>query len=498
MEIGLVYTPVPRSELSATASRFSRAFFETCARTYFAHLSSDQLANLWEVEKINHGLLYIASHLREHGFGVHYYAYGSDPSRPPRDGVAEVYKKLLADLPFLDLICFYSITCNYHLAERLALCLKSRRPQLVIGYGGPHATAVPEEVLDGPLFDCSQEGDRPPKCPFDFVGIGEGEETVLEIARCLSQNHTIDTVSGIALRRNSRAARTAQRERVNPVTFSIPSYNLAGLEMLPAARIFPNRGCPNSCTFCADPWRKEVTYVKLERLAEEVEALYTHHGTRYLYVGCEDFLCDEQRAVEIATAIFETRADMRWVAQCRAKPRISNKVLESIRGSGCIGLEFGVESASQRILDMAHKNITVEDAEKCFQAAKAHGLYTHAYWMVGLPGETQRTAQETQRLMLDWAECGLVDTWEYKTYIPYPGTPVYASPENYGVQILTRDYRLYQYWADPVVRLGDLGPDELRHIHEAGLAASSEVLESRLAGECNPVGMDIATIENMF
>ncbi len=501
--VALVYVPVPAGELSSAERRFSVAFFQFLAQTHFSDLTSGQLVHLWEVEKVHQGLLYVASILRENDFGVKYYASANDPAGPRRDPLARLREQLRSDVNSIDLVCFYSITCNYHIAEQLALELKDAKRDVVVGIGGPHATATAEEILSGPVFSPAGQSDGLP-CPFDFVGIGEGERTVLDVAMCLAEGRGIGQVPGIYWRANGRPHETPKRPRMDPVVLSPPAYDLAGIEILPAARIFPNRGCPNRCAFCADPWRrsngkaKPVTFMPLESVKAELRLLHRKYKTKYLYLGCEDFLWDENRAVALARLIDQTCPDISWVGQCRAKGRISPDTLKALRECGCIGLEFGVESASDAILGRVNKNITLEMAENSLRQAKEYGFLTHAYWMLGLPMETRITAEATQELMLNWASQGLVDTWEYKIYIPYPGTPAFDSPERYGVDILTRDYRKYHYCMPPVISVNGISSTELKQVHDRGLNAGAKIFESRLNGQRRQLGIDLSTIENMF
>jgi len=245
MRIALVYVPVPRYPLSEAEKRFGRAFFQAYAKTYFKHLSSEALKHLWEVEKVHQGLLYIASYLLQHNFEVSYYAYGSNPYRSPGDGASVILNELVADLDEIDLICMYSITCNYHLAESIALNLKAKKPSVIIGLGGPHASAVQSRVLNESIFKNGLSDYQKRLSPFDFVGIGEGEETVLKVAQCLHRKGKLEPVPGTAVKINGIVVTDPKRNRANPVEFPIPAYDLANIEQLPAARIFPNRGCPN-------------------------------------------------------------------------------------------------------------------------------------------------------------------------------------------------------------------------------------------------------------
>lgn len=499
MEIALVSIPVPSCSLKGAEGRFARAFFNVFLHTSLRHIPEDEIPHLWEIEKVNQGLLYLASSLVANGFSVRYYAHGSNPAAIKQDAYSAIRSQVIADLDHLQGICFYSITCNFHLANALATELRSLKPELILAYGGPHATGAPTEVLGTHRQGEGAGVSGDASSPFDFVGIGEGEQTVVEAFSRLRQRQSLSTVRGLAFKHEGRLVRTPPRPRLDPVATPVPLYSLAHIQMLPACRIFPVRGCLNSCGFCADPWRGRSSTVPLDRVADEVHTLSQSYHARVLYLGCEDFLVDLERAITLANVIKQTAPAVKWIAQCRVRPDIDVRVLTKLAEAGCIGLEFGIESADQKVLDLMQKNIRVEDAQRCLQATKTAGLFAHAYWMVGLPGETPESARNTQDIMLRWAEEGLLDTWEYKFYIPYPGTSVFMNPSRFGMKILTRDYSLYLYREAPIVQYLEYSPETYWDIYQAGLDKSATVLEAKAPPLPKPdFGVDLTTIENMF
>jgi radical SAM superfamily enzyme YgiQ (UPF0313 family) len=223
------------------------------------------------------------------------------------------------------------------------------------------------------------------------------------------------------------------------------------------------------------------------------------YGTRYLYLGCEDFLCDWSRAKQLAHAIHDHFPKVLWTAQSRAQVSLPLDFLDELVQRGCRTIEFGVESADQTILDIVRKNIRLENARDCFAKAKQAGLFTHAYWLVGLPGETEQSACTTQETMLKWAEDGLVDTWEYKMFIPYPGTPIYLNPSRYGIQLLSSDFSQYHHNSIPVYGTEELCAERIYELYLEGSRRSAELLSAKhhLDGSFE-VEANLSSFENMF
>ena len=259
MKIGLINTPVPNPLHCKSEIEFTKAFFSLYSEYYFSNIPVNKLANLWQIEYINQGLLYLASRLADFRYEIAYYSYANKPSSKTTKELnfGHFVDQIKKEIDQLDIICIYCITCNFYLANLIAKEIKKAKSNIIIGLGGPHATAIPLEILKHyPVFD--------------FIGIGEGEDSLVEFITLFNNNKLLTPVAGIAINRNGNTKLEANRKRIKRLNYRIPDYSISGAKSLPAARIFPNRGCDNKCAFCADPWRAKVTSISLDKVIEEI------------------------------------------------------------------------------------------------------------------------------------------------------------------------------------------------------------------------------------
>jgi radical SAM superfamily enzyme YgiQ (UPF0313 family) len=197
------------------------------------------------------------------------------------------------------------------------------------------------------------------------------------------------------------------------------------------------RGCPHACLFCSQTLRntygdrvrlREPGAVALEvgHLADRlgVNAVVFQDDTFCLDHGFAHALCDELVARGLAERVA-------WVVQTRVDA-VDEDLLGHMRAAGCTTVCFGVESASQRVLDALRKGVTVDQTREAFRAARAAGLLTVGYFMLGCPGETREEAESTLALCHELEP----DFVQVAFFTAYPGSPAWA--EGHGDQPFER------------------------------------------------------------
>jgi len=129
----------------------------------------------------------------------------------------------------------------------------------------------------------------------------------------------------------------------------------------------------------------------------EVEYLYHEKGIRAILLFDDNLLIDSKRCVELSKAILERKLDLVWAAEGSVK--VDLKTLKWMKKAGCYHIDFGVESGSPEILKNIGKSFSVEDNRRAFKLCRKAGIKPNAYLIVGSPGETVSTVNETVRLM---------------------------------------------------------------------------------------------------
>src|SRR5688572_11674487 len=168
---------------------------------------------------------------------------------------------------------------------------------------------------------------------------------------------------------------------------------------------FSSRGCPGGCTFCAiyclDPHR--WTSLPAERVVDEWEWMYRHIGAKSFRVLDTDFCADQRRVDAICDEVLRRGLEMRFEVLGRHwnLRRLSDAQIEKLRRAGCTEIECGVESGSQRLVEMIDKQLDVTEVTKTFRRYVERGIRIKANIMLGLPTETRADLRATLRLMAE-------------------------------------------------------------------------------------------------
>lgn len=290
-------------------------------------------------------------------------------------------------------------TINREMVWSLCARLKEIVPDAFLVLGGPHASIYPEHIFK--------------KTHASAVVVGEGEITFVELLDALKEGKRLKDVSGMVLRNDDgRISYTAPRALIEDLnSISSPYYNgfrdfsfshYSGFPPLsrPTAAIISSRGCVFDCSYCASVrfWGRKWRYRSPDNVLEEIGWLVEELGVRSLYFFDDNFPAIKERAIKICEGIINNQWDLEW-ACCSHVKMINRELLEVMRASGCISIDFGVESGSEVILKKINKRQTREDIEQAFDLVHEAGILPRAYLMVGCPGEDASTIDETIELI---------------------------------------------------------------------------------------------------
>ena len=292
-------------------------------------------------------------------------------------------------------------------AMRLAALSKRVLPEAPVVMGGPHATFFPAQVLGSGNVD--------------LVVLGEGEITSVELARRLTegpdrrslreriQGRELDNVLGIAFLRDGRVHQTPARESVTDLdVFPFPAYDAFDLDQykspeipeqfldLPGTHVMTSRGCPFKCEFCSVNrfFKGKWAFRSPESVADELEELMADKGVKHVYFSDDLFSLNQKRTIGICKEILDRKLDLVWMAETRVDC-VNEEMLAWMRKAGCYRVYYGVESGSPRILKSVNKGFTTAQVRRAFDMTHRAGLEPCCFLMVGNPGETEETIDET-------------------------------------------------------------------------------------------------------
>jgi anaerobic magnesium-protoporphyrin IX monomethyl ester cyclase len=304
--------------------------------------------------------------------------------------------------------------------------------------GGPHPTVLPEESATKPFVDA--------------VVRSEGEATWTEILSRLDEAEakagmSWDGIPGVTFRQADGSIVSAPDRPAIPVeeldSMPFPAWHLFRLEqytnLQPAVDrvsgrslpILTSRGCPYRCTYCSQigprRWRARST----ASVVAEWRRLVRELGAAEIGVLDDSFNINCQRVLEICQALVdEGLHQVPWIMINGIRANLADEeVLGAMKRAGCIRTAFGVESGNQAILDaVVDKHLTLDQVRSAFRAARAVGLETIGFFIIGLPGETEATMDDTIRLACELDP--LVANFSIAT--PFPGTQMYDTVKAQG------------------------------------------------------------------
>ena len=312
---------------------------------------------------------------------------------------------------------------------KISEIIKEIYPNAKIVAGGPHPTVLPERTM--------KEGEK-----IDFVVIGEGELTFAELLQSLKNGQKeFSDISGLGWRKGDEIIINRGRELIkNLDELPFPARDIFNLKLYysaptkkvseeSATPIITSRGCPFNCIHCPSRiiWGGLIRYRSADNVVSEIEECVNKYNLREFNFFDDTFTVNKERVMEICRQIIERKLRIYWICFSRANT-IDDELVRVMKAAGCKKISFGLESGSQRILDLMRKRITVEQGRKAIETVKKQGLETHAAFMLGNVGETVETIKET----VNFAKSLPLDNATFFITSPFPGTDLYQIAQKLG------------------------------------------------------------------
>jgi len=336
-----------------------------------------------------------------------------------------------------DIVGFTVSTYQTKITRVLLRKTKEYNREVITVAGGAHATALGAQFLhDFPHTD--------------IVVHGEGEYTMSFIAKEIPWKH----ISGIHYRDGNEIISTAP-----PALLSIDALNdlprpdkslinfkrfvgLFPVGRRPSMFIMSSRGCPYQCIFCSKSiYGNTLRLRSPESIMAEVEHLYRNWGVREIHFGDDTFNANLDWAHRLLDLIITRGYHKKLIF--RVALRVNKKILDldllyHMKAAGVWFIMFGVENGNQDMLNHMRKGITVEEVKRAFTLARSVGIKTEAFFIIGMPGETVQTIQDSYELYQE-----IKPFWGgFARAMPLPGTAFTTEVVASG-HLLCEDYDEY-------------------------------------------------------
>lgn len=299
--------------------------------------------------------------------------------------------------------------------------LKSSQPEAFTILVGTHVSALPEDSLK-----LSKS--------VDAIAIGEYDYTIRDIAGALADKKGIDSVKGICYRDNNQPVRTLARPQIEDLD-ELPFVSRIYRRFLKAGNYFnPNalypmvtitasRGCPYQCIFCVYPQTMMGHKMRIRSVGNVVDELgyivKSFPEVKAIFFEDDTFTAVKERCISISEEIIKRGITVSWTANARAD--LDYDTMKIMKESGCRCLCVGFESGSQELLNNIKKRVNIEKMRQFMESARRAGILIHGCFMVGHPGETKETMNQT----LELAKTLNPDTVQFYPIMVYPGTEAY-------------------------------------------------------------------------
>lgn len=346
---------------------------------------------------------------------------------------------------------------------KITRILKSINPECKVVLGGVHPTALPERTLI--------------ETGADFIVIAEGEITFYELAKGIKEkNLEPEKIDGLCFKdKTGQIKKNRPREYIQNLdelpfpdrdSFDLSKYYSAPTKKVSDEKIvtpiLTSRGCTFKCVHCISYalWQQRVRFRSVQSVIAEIEECVNKYGIREFNILDDIFTLKKDRLMEICRNIIDRGLKIYWVCFSRVNT-IDEEMAKIMYQAGCRKISFGLESGSQKVLDLMQKNATVEMGRVAVDIIRRCGIEAHASFMFGNLGETKETVEET----INFAKSLDLDNATFFITAPLPGTYLYQVATEKGS--ITKNTKWEEFApltnAKPILVQDNLTEEELIH-----------------------------------
>lgn len=294
------------------------------------------------------------------------------------------------------IVSFYTRCDVYHIMLRIAQELKARCDAVVV-FGGPHSDIVAKETIEA--FPC-----------VDYICQGEGETTIVPFFSSLLQGEPDLSVAGLVYRRDGCTYQNPRPKLVCDLD-SLPEidYSVIGMNKDNAINYqFPvdvGRGCPFGCSYCSTSvfWGRKYRLKSPERVYEEMKTLHKKYGISKFAFMHDMFTFNRNQIMETCKLIKEANPQFVWSCSARIDC-IDDDLIDTMFDAGMRSIYFGIESGSERIQKLIHKNLKLDTVLPKIQYVHSKGVGTTVSFIYGFPEETLEDLSKTLYMISEIAK----------------------------------------------------------------------------------------------
>ncbi|MDO6596407.1 radical SAM protein [Oceanihabitans sp. 2_MG-2023] len=361
------------------------------------------------------GLLYISAYLNENHIENHLYDttfYSKEEQlnfiEKKQPKAIAIYTNLMTKINVIKLVNILKKDAKYGF------------PKIILG--GPDITYNCENYLNTGV---------------DFLIIGEGEQTTLELYQAIANNKNYSDIPGIAYLENGSVKKTAPRVKMKSLEL-LPLPNRAAIPVekyldtwkthhgKSSMTISTQRGCPYTCKWCSTAvYGQSYRRRPANMVAQELKMLKETYSPDSIWFVDDVFTVSHKWIKSFHEEVLKQDAIIPFECITRAE-RLDDEILQLLKEAGCFRIWIGAESGSQKIIDAMDRRVDVNVVKEAIQKTNALGIETGTFIMVGYPGEDEEDIRET----ISYLKAANPTHFTITIAYPIKGTSLYNEIEN--------------------------------------------------------------------
>jgi radical SAM superfamily enzyme YgiQ (UPF0313 family) len=377
------------------------------------------------------GLAFIAAMLRQRGFDVRLI-----DSTTLGYGLPQLQRLIVQWRP--QLVGISANTPVYPVALEAARMVKRAAPEATVVLGGCHPTVFPQRVIANPEVDA--------------VVVGEGEQTMAEIAAAVAAGRDLTGIAGVVHRRDGQVVSEPERPFIEDLdSLPPPAFDLLPLRKYrislgmarhtPAISMMASRGCPMNCKFCTSPgiWKRCWRRHSPRYVGEVLQTLALRHGVRHVQFRDDTFTVNQQWVEGICDELLRRGLRLSWDCYSTVS-LVREDMARRMKQAGCTCLSMGIESGNDEML-RKYKGTSTDEVRQKMALLRRVGLQTRLFFMLAPPAERREHLDETLAFALELDP----DFAMFTPTLPLPGAALYDELLQAGVPLPDYDHQLQNF-----------------------------------------------------
>tara|TARA_B100001964_G_scaffold214613_1_gene252329 strand:+ start:1040 stop:2557 length:1518 start_codon:yes stop_codon:yes gene_type:complete len=365
------------------------------------------------------GLMYIASCLRKNNINPSIIDIKSKENKTIV--LSKIIDQVKKENP--KIVGISCMSSDYSDTIKLTRKIKNISKKTIVIVGGIHATLYPDHFLNNEKL-------------VDFVVMGEGENSCSQLVTALLEGSSINDMTGVGyLNKFGEIVINPASSIKDLNSLPMPAYGLVDMEFYTEVNewiirgipisgfyLFTSRSCPFDCSFCANKYLfgRGQRFRKPELVVDEISLLIEKYKIDGLYFYDDTFTTNKNHVFEICNEIKKRGLNFLWGCETRAN-LLNEELLREMKSAGCLQIDFGVETASTKLLNKINKGVTVDAVRKAYNLCDKLGIRKLSNYLFNLPGESEADVKQTIALAKELNS----DINVFNCMTLYPGTDMF-------------------------------------------------------------------------